>query len=112
MPLPIRLGLLLSLVVFISDIVHAGQEGYVCTVSSFSRLTEEGTLNSDPHDPFTGQQFTVDRQSGKIIGKHVSSREFQTEILEHGSTSQSFKMLARSPGAPSNDAQLGADLSN
>jgi hypothetical protein len=98
MSLPIRLGLLLPLVALMAASVQAGPEGYVCTVSSFSHLTAEGTLNSDPQDPFIGQQFTVDRQSGKIIGKHVSSRGFKTEVLEYGSTSQSFKMLGRSPG--------------
>ena len=95
----LRLGYLVVHVTLLTSTVHAGSESYVCEVASRSVLTAEGTLKVDLADPIVGKQCSVDRESGKIIGRHISSSGHKTEVLEQGSESQSFKMLARSWGA-------------
>jgi len=82
---------------FYVSAADAGSDGYVCTVESFNRLTNEGTLVGNAKDPIIGQEFTVDRKSGKIIGKYIGSAGFNTEVLDSGSGNQSFKVLARNP---------------
>ncbi|QPD02489.1 MAG: hypothetical protein Nkreftii_000263 [Candidatus Nitrospira kreftii] len=75
--------------------VHAGQEGYVCRIDAFSRLQNDGTMNSDTKDPIVSKEFTVDRRSGKILGRYLSSNGFDTEVLDAGSKQQSFKVIAK-----------------
>lgn len=80
---------------FLSASALAGVDSYVCTISSFSWLRDDGILVSDPKDPIIGEEFTVDRTTGKIIGRYMSSTGFRTEVLDAGSTRQAFKVLAR-----------------
>jgi len=54
-------------------------------------------LVGDAKDPIIGQEFTVDRKSGKITGKYIGSTGFNAEVLDSGSDKQSFKVLARNP---------------
>jgi hypothetical protein len=77
-----------------------GTESYVCSVSSLKTLRDDGALTADnPKDPITGQEFTVDRITGKIIGKYLESTGYQTRVLDSGSDQQSFKMIGTSsPG--------------
>jgi hypothetical protein len=81
--------------VLISGRAHAAQEGYVCHIDAFSRLQNDGTMISDPKDPIVGKEFTVDRRSGKILGRYLSSNGFDTEVLDTGSKQQSFKVIAK-----------------
>ncbi len=73
---------------------HARSNSYVCTVEGVSRLADEGTLKGSPDDPIVGKEFTVDRESGKIIGRYIGSDGFNTQVLDPGSDVQSFKVLA------------------
>jgi hypothetical protein len=92
-----RVVYLVVVAALLAGAVHAGSEGYVCTVATFSRLADDGTLRSDGDDPIIGQEFTVDRQSGKIIGRYMASGGYTTTVLDFGSSSQTFKVLAKTP---------------
>lgn len=85
------------LALFYVSAADAGIESYVCTVGSFGRLTNEGKLASDAKDPIVGKEFTVDRKSGKIIGRYIGTTGFDTKVLDGGFDKQSFKMLAKNP---------------
>lgn len=74
--------------------VLAGPDSYVCTIQSFSRLNEGGALTSDRGDPILGEEFVVDRGSGRIMGKYIASAGYETKVLDPGSIQQSFKMVA------------------
>lgn len=76
---------------------HAGSQAYICTVTAFHRLADDGNLSSSTEDPIVGKVFTVDRESGKIIGKYISSTGFETKVLDSGSEKQSFKVVATNP---------------
>lgn len=89
--------LLLALILAIQCVsALAGSDGYVCTVRSFHRLGDAGTLSTEPKDPIVGQEFTVDRSTGKILGRYISNSSFKTEVLDAGSKTQSFKTIAKS----------------
>jgi hypothetical protein len=72
---------------------YAGSHSYVCTVEGFNRLTHEGTLKASLDDPIIGKEFTVDRKSGKIIGRYIGSDAFDLQVLDPGSLNQSFKVM-------------------
>jgi len=89
-----------TLVSLFAGKVYAGQEGYVCTIAKRHSIENDGTLDSAVRTPIVKKilesEFTVDRQSGKIIGVYVSTGGYKTEVLDIGSKQQSFKVLARS----------------
>lgn len=81
--------------VLLSSRAYAAQEGYVCHIDAFSRLQNDGTMNLDTTDPIVGKEFTVDRRSGEVLGRYISSNGFRTEVLDAGSKQQSFKVIAK-----------------
>lgn len=87
----------LALILFSMSTADAGLEGYVCTVVAFSRLTTDGSMTSDAKDPIVGKEFTVDRKSGKIVGRYIGSTGFDTQVVDGGSDKQSFKVFAKNP---------------
>jgi len=72
----------------------ARSDSYVCTISYSGRLNDDGFLIATTDDPILGKEFTVDRTSGKIIGRYIGTAGFSTRVLDGGSNQQSFKMLA------------------
>jgi hypothetical protein len=65
-------SLMIRYTVLLSGRAYAAQEGYVCHIDAFSRLQNDGTMNLDTTDPIVGKEFTVDRRSGKILGRYIS----------------------------------------
>jgi hypothetical protein len=92
---------LVATIFFYPNAVHAGSDGYICTVAALSRLADDGTLsrkaNDAANDPIIGKVFIVDRDIGKIIGNHINSRGFDTKVLDRGSDQQSCKVLTTNP---------------
>jgi hypothetical protein len=78
-----------------ASVSQAGNEGYVCKVAAVANLTDRGTLSSNPKDELIGEEFTVDRQSGKIIGRWIKSEDYKTEVISRGYGGWSFKAIGR-----------------
>lgn len=75
----------------------AGDTHYVCTVVSASSLTTEGVLA--PHWTvkfWVDQQFTVDRETGRIIGGPLDNAKMKIQVLDRGSHEMSFQAFAQS----------------
>jgi hypothetical protein len=77
-----------------SPSARAASNGYICKILAYSLLADEGKLQSFPKDPIVGQTFSVDRSSGSIIGKYVSSEFWSPHVLDTGSDQESFMMIA------------------
>jgi len=60
----------------------SAQDSYVCTVKSPSRLGDDGVLHPARGDAMKGQDFTVDRASGKMIGRYLASGGFDTKVMD------------------------------
>jgi hypothetical protein len=73
----------------------AGGGGYVCRIVSESIINDSGSIEVRPKHPIIGQDFTVDRASGRIIGRYIGSQGRDPNVIEHGSNQQSFKVIAK-----------------
>ena len=89
--------------------VVSASGGYVCTISTYSVVTKDGRLDYRLNDPMVGQEFTVDKDSGKVIGKYLSSDWLETKVLQLGTETMAFKMFGRSPGRASRAMLLQID---
>ena len=77
--------------------VMAGDTHYTCVIVSASKLTEEGTLASHwTVKLFVGQQFTVDRETGRIIGGPLDNSRMKIHLIDKGSPDMSFQSFAQS----------------
>jgi hypothetical protein len=77
-----------------ADLAWAKGNGYICKITKFGFLNESGTLDFKSDDVRIGKTFAVDRRSGSIIGDWVTTENWNTTVLDVGSKSQSFKMIA------------------
>ena len=83
--------------VFFAAHAFALQYQYECTVKSELALDSEGYLKAYPIPVEVGSVFSVDRVSGKIIGKPFTNiRADSVRVLDEGSSEQSFKVLSLS----------------
>ena len=84
-------------------VVHAGDFQYDCTVSA-TRAVDNAELPSSRWGPgLPGQRFTINRETGAIGGSAAfrvgEGQDWRTvEVLDRGSSQQSFKLLAVSSG--------------
>ena len=77
--------------------VMAGDTHYTCVIASAATLTAQGAL--DAHwtvTPFIGQQFTVDRETGRILGGPLENIKFKIQLIDKGSQEMAFQMFALS----------------
>jgi hypothetical protein len=75
----------------------AGQTHYTCIIMSASKLTGDGALASDwSMKPFLGQKFTVDRETGRIIGGPLENSKMRIQLIDKGSVETSFQVFAHS----------------
>jgi hypothetical protein len=78
-----------------SVIAEDGQ--YSCVVVAASKLKEEGALA--PHrsmKSFIGEQFTVDRETGRITGGPLDNSHMKIQLIDKGSREMSFQVIAQS----------------
>jgi hypothetical protein len=77
--------------------VIAGDTHYTCIIISASRLTDEGTLASHSSLKSTiGEKFTVDRETGRIIGGPLDNSHLKIQLIDKGSREMSFQSFALS----------------
>ena len=77
--------------------VMAGDRQYACVIISASKLKEDATLA--PHrtvKPFIGEQFTVDRETGRIFGGPMDNSHMKIQYFDKGSRETSFQVFAQS----------------
>ena len=75
----------------------AGDTHYSCIIMSASTLTGEGALATDwSMKPFLGQEFTVDRETGRILGGPLENSKMRIQLIDKGSVETSFQVFAHS----------------
>ena len=86
---------------------HAGAFQYDCTVSATRAVDDPKLPSSRWGAGLPGQRFTISRETGAIGGSTAfrlgKGQDWRTvEVLDHGSSQQSFRLLAISSGAITN----------
>ncbi len=95
-----------ALALIAASAVHAGEFQYDCTVGA-ARAVDDAKLPASRWGPgLPGQRFTISRETGAIGGSTAfrldKGPDWRTvQVLDPGSSRQSFKLLAISAGASS-----------
>ncbi len=75
--------------------VQAGITDYTCIVVTASKLMADGTLAAHwSVQPHIGESFTVDRQTGRIIGGPLDNTNMEGLLIDRGSKEMSFQSWA------------------
>ena len=86
---------LLLLILFFPSFAVAGQNQYICEVFGEYSVTEAGIFN--PIDsPFVGKSFTVDRDTGSVIGQpFATDKQGKANLVVHrGDKTGRFKLIS------------------
>lgn len=69
-------------------------DGFKCTVKAVSKLQDDGTHSDDSVMTSLGEEFVVDRVTGRMVGG-LSNHSIggQPKVIDPGSADQSFKAL-------------------
>ena len=88
-----KLILIVSLVLVSSGAWGFG--GYKCTIKSAVEVNDEGVIEDNKlYRLAVGKDFTIDRLTGRMVGELSNHSAYGSpEILDSGSTVQSFKVL-------------------
>ena len=91
-----RLHFLMFLVLTLSAQSFAGKDKYVCTIQQVQALHSSGSFNTlDSY--LLGKSFTIDRDTGKIVGKPFENKNHkETQIIDPGSEKSSYKHIVAS----------------
>ena len=65
---------------------------YVCQVSSDAHIKNNGVLDLLPNSPRIGQKFSVDKNTGQIIGDIFDALN-TPKVIAHGSDQNAYKVL-------------------
>jgi hypothetical protein len=75
----------------------AGPLEYVCTVKQELSVTDDGNLKPYKNPIEIGNTFSIDRKTGKIIGRSFSnSTAREVQIITQGDSSRNFEVLSAS----------------
>jgi len=79
-------------------------DGYVCEIKSASSLNNVGEIvKSEAYSNTAGTKFSVDRNSGEVVGKWLKTGDFNDPlVLDRGSDEWSFKLVAVYRETPDN----------
>ena len=78
----------------------AGKDGYICTILQIQELDSSGkfTKIEKAWGFALGNQFTIDRDTGKIIGKGLKNYYYpKIQVLQRGDKADSYKHIAITP---------------
>jgi len=92
--------LLAILAIVVAPFSSAGEDGYICEINEVRVLSDEGTLveSEDFSKQFVGRNFSIDRNSGAMIGMPFSTSAFKSvSVLNAGGDGSSYKAMAQSP---------------
>jgi hypothetical protein len=86
--------MLLLLILLCPSLSFAGQNQYVCEVFGEYNVNKNGIFK-EIDSPFVGQSFTVDRDSGSVIGKPFATDKYGEEhtVVNRGDKSGAFKLI-------------------
>jgi hypothetical protein len=77
--------------------IYAGTTHYECVVASAMQLNESGMTEATfLTKKFVGASFTVDRESGRIIGGPLDNAKMKTDVVDRGTSEMSFQAFSRS----------------
>jgi hypothetical protein len=85
---------ILAIATFMAAGSAAAQDaaGYKCTIKHSLSLANDGSPEPSPAaKAFHNQEFIVDRQSGRMLGKINSEGWDKYEVWDRGSSAQSYK---------------------
>ena len=78
-------------------LAFAGPSHYECVIAAAAQLNQRGELSeSAMTKPFLGVRFTVDRETGRIIGGPLDNANLKTRVLEKGSGEMAFQSFSES----------------
>jgi hypothetical protein len=74
-----------------------------CTISGASEVSPEGKLEAlaggkNYYETVAGAEFIVQRDKGVMMGRFVSNAGWKVSVIDPGSATSSFKVLATRPG--------------
>jgi hypothetical protein len=87
--------ILLLLILLFPSFSFAEQNQYVCEVFGEYNVNEDGIFK-EIDSLFVGQSFTVDRDSGSVLGKPFATDKYATEhtVVLRGDESGKFKLIS------------------
>ena len=88
--------IIVSLLLFFSFSVFASQSTYVCEIKQIMELSDDGELikHSGVYKSLVGSKFTIDRESGDMIGLPFTTKSYKTiTVLNKGSNEMSYKSI-------------------
>jgi len=93
--------LILSTVTVSIAVCLASPFQYMCEIKNVFEVSDEGTLRRyNGESAWVGQKIAIDRHTGRVIGRMFDNDTASTiQILDHGSSEQSFKLLSVCKGA-------------
>ena len=92
------IGMVLSLA---ANLATAGESHYNCVVLSATELSEDGKLVSSALvKSQIGEQFTVDRLTGRVLGGPLDNSHMTVDVIDRGSAEMSFRAFSHSRNAP------------
>lgn len=93
-----RHALLLAILLAVSVSAHAAGD-LSCTITGASEVMADGSLNplagkKDYYETVAGAEFIVQRDSGTMMGRFVNNSGYKVSVLDKGSATNSYKVLA------------------
>lgn len=79
--------------------INAGETTYICTINQILDLTNKGKMikHDGIYKSLVGEKFTIDRNSGDMIGLPFSTKSYKdVTVLDKGSSSNSYKAIITS----------------
>jgi hypothetical protein len=75
----------------------AATSHYDCVVLSALSLDEQGLLSRHwSTNAIIGEKFTVDRETGRVMGGPLDNAKMNIEVIDRGTTEMSFQAFSRS----------------
>ena len=77
-----------------SNLADASGPDYKCKIERISSAEGDSGTTYDFNKFYLGEEFTIDRQSGVMVGILKNSYVTQPEVIDYGSTGNSYKVIA------------------
>ncbi len=91
---------LFSFIFLLTAVAHAHATGDLhCTIAGASEVSADGQLNplqgkKDYYETVTGAEFIVQRDTGTMMGRFVNNSGYKITVVDQGSATASYKVLA------------------
>ncbi|QWD62580.1 hypothetical protein [Polynucleobacter sp. MWH-UH25E] len=95
------LALISFVIIFASSAARADANIYHCEVMSDAYIKSDGSLEVMSDSPRVGQEFTVIKKSGEIVGDVMDSLK-NPRIISRGGNGQPYKILWEQKSASKN----------